>query len=195
MSGGADRWIRWTTTGCVGLLALVAGSVSYLHRHLLVESHGQPGRVAALSPLSVDGMIVAASTTLTDSLAGKRGRVLPWALLAVGSVASLAAKVAVAEPTAAGRVIAPWPSRRFGRSLTQWGLMPPQLPRLGCLATVRSLLLRACHLPMAMAVGGAAEGRTRPPLTWSTSRVGASARDLISRLATGAVAGPRRAGT
>jgi hypothetical protein len=32
--------------------------------HLLVELHGQPGWVAALTPLSVDGMIVAASTTL-----------------------------------------------------------------------------------------------------------------------------------
>jgi hypothetical protein len=74
MSGGADRWIRWTTTGCVGLLALIAGSVYYLHTHLLVESHGQPGWVAALTPLSVDGMIVAASTTLlTDSLAGVAG--------------------------------------------------------------------------------------------------------------------------
>jgi hypothetical protein len=27
------------------------------------------------------------------------------------------------------------------------GLMRPQLPRLGCLATVRSVLLWACHLP------------------------------------------------
>jgi hypothetical protein len=36
--------------------------------------------------------------------------VLPWALLVVGGVASLAANVAVAEPTATGRVIAAWPS-------------------------------------------------------------------------------------
>jgi hypothetical protein len=35
---------------------------------------------------------------------------LPWALLVVGSVASLAANVAVAQPTATGRVIAAWPS-------------------------------------------------------------------------------------
>jgi diadenosine tetraphosphate (Ap4A) HIT family hydrolase len=52
-----------------GLLALIAGTVSSLHMHLLVELHGQPS----------------------------------WA-------ASLAANVAVAEPTAAGRVIAAWPS-------------------------------------------------------------------------------------
>jgi len=111
MTRPADRWIQWTTTGCVGLLAVIAGTVSYLHMHTLVELHGQPGWVAALTPLSVDGMIVAASTTLlADSRAGERGGVLPWALLVVGSAASLAANVAVAQPTAAGRVIAAWPS-------------------------------------------------------------------------------------
>jgi hypothetical protein len=111
VTGRADRWIRWTTTGCVALLALIAATVSYLHMHMLVASHGQPGWVAALTPFSVDGMIVAASTTLlADSRSGGRGGVLPWALLVVGSVASLAANVAVAEPTAAGRLIAAWPS-------------------------------------------------------------------------------------
>src|SRR6266516_4454331 len=111
MTRPAGRWIRWTTTGCVGLLALIAGTVSYLHMHVLVELHRQPGWVAALTPLSVDGMIVAASTTLlADSRAGERGGALPWALLVTGSVASLAANVAVAEPTATGRVIAAWPS-------------------------------------------------------------------------------------
>ena len=97
MTGQADRWIRLTTTGCVAFLALIAGTVSYLHMHLLVELHGQPGWVAALTPLSVDGMIVAASTTLlAESRSGGRGGPLPWALLVAGSVAS--------------RVIAAWPS-------------------------------------------------------------------------------------
>jgi hypothetical protein len=95
----------------VALLALIAGTVSYLHMHLLVELHGQPGWVAALTPLSVDGMIVAASTTLlADFRCGGRGGILPWTLLAVGNATSLAANVAVAEPTATGRVIAAWPS-------------------------------------------------------------------------------------
>jgi hypothetical protein len=35
--------------------------------------------------------------------------VLPWALLVAGNMASLAANVAVAEPTLIGRVIAAWP--------------------------------------------------------------------------------------
>ena len=111
MTGRADGWIRWTTIGCVALLALIAGTVSYLHMHMLVALHGQPGWVAALTPLSVDGMIVAASATLlAESRAGRRGGVLPWALLVAGSVASLAANVAVAEPALIGRVIAAWPS-------------------------------------------------------------------------------------
>jgi len=111
MSAGADRWIRWSTIGCVALLALIAGMVSYLHMHMLVAEHGQPGWVAALTPLSVDGMIVAASTTLlADSRSGRTGGALPWSLLVAGSVASLAANVAVAEPTLIGRVIAAWPS-------------------------------------------------------------------------------------
>jgi hypothetical protein len=93
------------------MLALIAATVSYLHMHMLVELHGQPGWVAALTPFSVDGMIVAASTTLpADSRSGERGGFLPWALLVIGSVASLAANVEVAEPTAVGRVIAAWPS-------------------------------------------------------------------------------------
>ena len=48
----------------MGMLALIAGTVSYLHTHLLLGLYGRPGWVAALTPLSVDGMIVAASTAL-----------------------------------------------------------------------------------------------------------------------------------
>ena len=70
----------------------------------------QPSWVAALTPLSVYGMNVAASTLLADSQSGRKGGALPWALLVAGSVASLAANVAVAEPTLIGQVIAAWPS-------------------------------------------------------------------------------------
>jgi hypothetical protein len=63
VTAGADRWIRWTTIGCAALLALISGTV-YLHMHLLVVRHGQPGGVASLTPLSAEGMMAAASTTL-----------------------------------------------------------------------------------------------------------------------------------
>src|SRR5262249_44107354 len=95
--------------------------------HALVTRPGQPGWVAALTPLSVDGMIVAASTTLlADSRSDRNGGMLPWALLVAGSIASLAANVAVAEPTLIGRVIAAWPSSALTAS---YELLTRQLRR------------------------------------------------------------------
>src|SRR5580692_859316 len=135
MNGPADRCIRRTTIGCVGILALIAGTVSYLHMHLLVMLHGQPGWVAALTPLSVDGMIVAASTTLlADSRSGRRGGLLPWALLVAGSTASLAANVAVAQPTMTGRAIAAWPSFSL---IAAYELLMRQVRRAAETATFR----------------------------------------------------------
>jgi hypothetical protein len=49
-------------------------------------------------------------TLLADSRNGQRSGLLPWTLLVIGSTASLAANVAVAEPSAVGRLIAAWPS-------------------------------------------------------------------------------------
>jgi hypothetical protein len=95
------------TTGCVGLLALIAGTASYLHMHTRVAVHGQPGWVAALTPLSVDGMIVAASTTFAGGFACRSAR---WAaardLTGGGQHGEPAVNVAVAAPTVACRVIA-----------------------------------------------------------------------------------------
>jgi hypothetical protein len=93
------------------LLAGIAAVVSYRHMHALALAHGESGWTSALVPLSVDGMVVASSMTLlADSRTGRRGGVLPWVLLASGSAASLAANMAVAEPTLYGRLIAAWPS-------------------------------------------------------------------------------------
>ncbi len=79
--------------------------------HTLALEHGEGSWASALIPLSCDGMIVASSMALlSDSRSGGRGGVLPWALLIIGAVASLAANIAVAEPTLIGRVIAAWPS-------------------------------------------------------------------------------------
>jgi hypothetical protein len=46
---------------------------------------------------------------LSDSPRGRRGGVLPWALLVIASGASLAANVAVAHPMAISRIISAWP--------------------------------------------------------------------------------------
>lgn len=41
MTGRADWWITRRTIGCVALLALIAGTVSYLHMNMLVALHEQ----------------------------------------------------------------------------------------------------------------------------------------------------------
>ncbi len=107
----SSRWSRWVTIAAVLLLALIAAVVSYSHMYELALRHGEPEWRAALFPLSVDGMIVGASMTLlSDARNGRKGGLLPWTLLIIGSAASLAANVAVADPTTWSRIIHAWPS-------------------------------------------------------------------------------------
>jgi hypothetical protein len=68
-----------------------------------------------MTPLAaIVGLLAAARCACLRQLrghrTGSRGGLLPWTLLAVGSIASLAANVAVAQPTVTGRLIAAWPS-------------------------------------------------------------------------------------
>ncbi|WP_198659250.1 hypothetical protein [Nocardiopsis sp. FIRDI 009] len=49
-------------------------------------------------------------TLLSDARHGRRDGLLPWRLLILGSSASLAANVAVADPTVWSRIIHAWPS-------------------------------------------------------------------------------------
>lgn len=103
--------IRWTTTFSVVVLAVIAAVVSYRHMYLLVRRYGETSWTAVLLPISVDGMIATSSMSLLmDSRCRQRSGLLPWALLIIGSAGSLAANVAVAEPSAVGRLIAAWPS-------------------------------------------------------------------------------------
>ena len=67
--------------------------------------------------LSGTALRVAASTTLlADSRSGCRGSPLSWLLLGAGSAGSLAANVAVAEPSVTGRIIAGVAVARVGHS-------------------------------------------------------------------------------
>jgi hypothetical protein len=178
VTGRADRWIRRTTIGCVALLALIVGTVSYLHMHLLVELHGQPGWVAALTPLSVDGMIVAASTTLlAESRSGDRGGLLPWALLVAGSAASLAANVAVAEPTVTGRAIAAWPSFSL---IAAYELLMRQVRRATAARSSRQRSRRSAGSGVsstaAASQGRGTNSRSRPPA--ATNQRGGTGRQV-----------------
>ena len=62
MSG--DRVIRFATAAVVCAVAAFAAVVSYSHIYGLGRAHGQDGTAARLLPLSVDGLILAASLVL-----------------------------------------------------------------------------------------------------------------------------------
>ena len=100
--------IRRTTSLAVVVVAAVAAVVSYEHMRALAELAGEQWR-AAMLPLAVDGMMLAASmTALVRRRAGKSAGVA-WAALLLGIAASVAASVAAAQPTLEGRLVAAWP--------------------------------------------------------------------------------------
>lgn len=101
--------VRRVTTLAVVVVALVAAAASYDHQRQLAVMAGEDWR-AWLLPLSVDGLIVAASMTmLVRRRAGLPSGALPWVSLFAGIGASLGANVAAADPTLVGRLVAGWP--------------------------------------------------------------------------------------
>lgn len=105
--------LRHTTVGAVLLVATVAAVMSYAHMQHVAHREGEAWR-SFLLPLSVDGLMVAASMVLlARRRAGLPGGVLPWTALLAGVAASLAANVAAAEPTPTARIVAAWPALAF----------------------------------------------------------------------------------
>jgi hypothetical protein len=95
----------------VATLGVIAGAVSYAHMKILAERHGETGWRAHAFPLSVDGIeIVASLVLLADRRLGRRSGWLVWAALSAGTVASVAANVAVGATDSVGRVVAGWPA-------------------------------------------------------------------------------------
>jgi hypothetical protein len=107
----ADTGIRAAAGVTVIGLAGIAGAISYSHMRELAVAHGETGWQGHAFPLSVDGIeIVASLVLLTDRRTGHRSGWLPWAALAAGTTASLAANVAAAGADLIGRVVAGWPA-------------------------------------------------------------------------------------
>jgi Protein of unknown function (DUF2637) len=101
--------VRGITTSAVLAVAVVAAVASYDHQRALAALAGGGWR-AWLLPVSVDGLVVAASMSmLVRRRAGVPAGSLAWASLLAGIGASLAANVAAADPTAIGRLVAAWP--------------------------------------------------------------------------------------
>jgi hypothetical protein len=106
-----DRVIRLAAGGTVAVLAAVAGAISYSHMAELARAHGEVGWRAHAFPVSVDGIeVVASLVLLAHRRAGTRAGWLPWAALAAGTAASVAANVAVGASDPVGRIVAGWPA-------------------------------------------------------------------------------------
>lgn len=106
--------VRWASAGAVVAVAFVAAVASYTHM-LDLARHAGEGRLALLLPISVDGLVVAGSTTMVVRRGrGRGGGWLAWLAVGLGIGVSLAANVVAADPTLVDtdyvrRVIAGWP--------------------------------------------------------------------------------------
>lgn len=96
-------------------MAIFAAVVSYDHIYTLGRAHGQAGAAGALLPLSVDGLILAASLMmLHEANAGRTVPPLARAMMALGVGATVAANVAYGITFGlVGAVISAWPSIAF----------------------------------------------------------------------------------
>jgi len=97
------------------MVAGVAAVMSYGHLSTVAAAQGESA--AALFPLSVDGLIVAASLVLlVRRRCGLSGGALAWSGLLVGVAATVIGNVASAEPTLSARLVAAWPPVAFALS-------------------------------------------------------------------------------
>jgi hypothetical protein len=105
--------VRVTTVFAVVVVALIAAVVSYSHMQQLADSAGEDWR-SWLIPLSIDGLVVAASMVLlTRRRTGLPGGPLAWGALGAGVGASLAANMADARPEVTAVLVAGWPAVAF----------------------------------------------------------------------------------
>jgi hypothetical protein len=110
-----DRVIRLTTAAVVCAVAAFAAVVSYSHIYGLGRAHGQDGTAARLLPLSVDGLILAASLVLLHE--ARNGRDAPGLarfMLWLGIAATVGANIAYgAGYGLLGALISAWPAVAF----------------------------------------------------------------------------------
>ena len=110
-----DRVIRFTTAAVVCAVAAFAAVVSYSHIYGLGRAHGQDGTAARLLPLSVDGLILAASLVLLHEARNDRDApALARFMLWLGISATIGANVAYgAGYGLLGALISAWPAVAF----------------------------------------------------------------------------------
>ena len=113
MSG--TRWLRRLTAAVVLAVAAFAAIVSYSHIYELGRAHGQAGAAARLLPLSVDGLILAASLVLLhEARSGRPAPVLARLMLWLGIAATVAANLAYGAAFGPlGALVSAWPAVAF----------------------------------------------------------------------------------
>lgn len=110
-----DQVIRFATAAVVCAVAAFAAVVSYSHIYGLGRAHGQDGTAARLLPLSVDGLILAASLVLLHEARNDRdapplARLMLW----LGIGATIGANIAYgAGYGLLGALISAWPAVAF----------------------------------------------------------------------------------
>ena len=135
-----DRVIRASAAIVVLAVAAFAAVVSYSHIYELGRAHGQAGVAARLLPLSVDGLILAASLVmLLEARAGRTAPVLARVMLGLGVAATVAANVAFgAADGLTGAAISAWPAIAF----------------IGCAELLIGSIRRTRPVPVSAGTGG-----------------------------------------
>jgi hypothetical protein len=107
--------IRFATAAVVCAVAGFAAVVSYSHIYGLGRTHGQDGTAARLLPLSVDGLILAASLVLLhEARNGRDAPGLARLMLWLGIGATVGANIAFgASYGLLGALISAWPAVAF----------------------------------------------------------------------------------
>lgn len=106
-----DKTLLIVTALFVAGLAIVAGAISFAHMRELAHDHDQLGWKSLAFPISVDGLEIVASLYLVaQRRAGRTTGWIPWVALIVGTLASLAANVAVGGADPIGKALAGWPA-------------------------------------------------------------------------------------
>jgi hypothetical protein len=110
-----DRVIRFGTAAVVCAVAAFAAAVSYSHIYGLGRAHGQDGTAARLLPLSVGGLILAASLVLLHEARNNRDApALARFMLWLGIGATIGANIAYrAGYRLLGGLISAWPAVAF----------------------------------------------------------------------------------
>jgi len=110
-----DRLIRFATAAVVCAVAAFAAVVSYSHIYGLGREHGQDGTAVRLLPLSVDGLILAASLVLLHEARNDRDApALARLMLWLGIGATIGANIAYgAGYGLLGALISAWPAVAF----------------------------------------------------------------------------------